>query len=94
MHGAPLKLKKAVYEARRAENMLKHVKSISMKQFNDKPVSAQERDAYASEAYKEAIFEDARAGAELAVIKAEIDAAKMTIDLYRTESATERASYS
>ncbi len=73
--------------------MLKHIKALEMKRHNGLALSAQEREAYGSDAYKEAINEDARAGAALAVIRAKMDAAKMTIEVWRTESATERASY-
>ena len=64
-----------------------------MKRFNSLPLSAQEREAYSSDAYKQAVEADAVAGANLAVIRAKLDAAKTTIEVWRTESATERASY-
>ena len=86
-------MRKAVYEARKTECMLKHIKSLEMKRHNAMALSAQEREAYASDAYKQALEADAIAGAELAVIKARLDAAKITIEVWRTESATERASY-
>ncbi len=83
----------AVYESRKAESMLKHIKAIEMKRFNQLPVSAQEREAYSSDAFKLAIENDAKASADLAILKAKLDAAKTLIDVWRTESATERASY-
>ncbi len=73
--------------------MLKHVKALEMKRHNEKPIGAQEREAIASNAYLAALEADANAAANLAFHKARIDAAKMTIEIWRTESATERASY-
>ncbi len=73
--------------------MLKHVKAIEMKRHNDLATNAQEREALASDAYREALEADANAAANLAFYKARIEAAKMTIEVWRTESATERASY-
>lgn len=93
IQAAPRALAKATHEARRAEGMLKHFKALEMKRHNEKSAAVQEREAYASEAYKQALEADARAAANLALQRAEFDAAKMVIELYRTQSATERASY-
>jgi hypothetical protein len=93
LHSAPQALHGAVYRARKAESMLKHIKSLEMKRFNQLAVSGQEREAYASDAYKAALEEDAQAAAELTVLRSKIDAAKTVVDVWRTESATERASY-
>jgi len=93
LHSAPQDLRALLYEARKAENMLKHVKALEMKRFNQLPLSAQERDAYSSDAYKQAIERDAVASADLFVLKAKLEAAKITIDVWRTEKATERASF-
>ena len=93
IHSVPQALHKAVYEARKAENMLKHVKAIEMKRFNGLPINAAEKEAYASDGYKQAIEQDAKAGADLMVIRAKLEAAKLAIDVWRTESATERASF-
>lgn len=93
LHTAPQALQAAVYEARKAENMLKHIKAIEMKRHNGLSITAAEREAYASEPYKLAIDQDAKAGAELIVIRARIEAAKTAIEVWRTESATERASF-
>jgi len=93
LHEAPQHLSVAVYDARKAENMLKAVKSLEMKRHNSLSAAGQEREAYASPAYKEAVEQDAIAGAALIALKARIGAAQTTIDVWRTESATERASY-
>lgn len=88
----PPELQNAVYEARKAENLLRHIKALEMKKHSG-AIGAQEREAYASEAYRIAIHEDAKATGALAILKARIEAAKMAIEIWRTESATERASY-
>lgn len=93
LHTLPPKVHSAVYESRKAESMLKYTKALLMKRFNQLPVSAQEREAYASDEFKAAIEVDAKAAADLALLKARLDAAKAAIDIWRTESATERASY-
>lgn len=93
LHSAPQLLQSAVYEARKAESMLKHIKAIEMKRFNQLPVSGQEREAYASENYKIALELDAKATSDLVILRAKIDSAKTVIDVWRTESATERASF-
>lgn len=93
LHTLPPKMHSAVYESRKAESMLKHTKALLMKRFNQLPVAAQEREAYASEEFKAAVEADAKAAADLAILKARIDAAKAVIEIWRTESATERASY-
>lgn len=93
LHSAPQALQEAVYEARRAENMLRHIKALEMKRVNGLALNAQEREAYGSDAYKTAIENDAKAGAKLIVLRAKLDAAKITIEVWRTESATERASF-
>lgn len=93
LNSAPQLLHNATYEARKSEGMLKAVKALEMKRFNGLALSGQEREAYASDAYKRALEADAMAGAALIALKAQLDAARITIDIWRTESATERASY-
>lgn len=93
LHEAPQLLNTAVYDARKAESMLKTIKALEMKRFNQLALAAQEREALASTAYKEAVEQDAIAGAALIGLKAKIAAAQTTIDVWRTESATERASF-
>lgn len=93
LHEAPQRLSVVTYDARKAEAMLRAVKSLEMKRFNQLPIAGQEREAYASDAYKNAIDQDASASSALISLRASIDAAKITIDIWRTESATERASY-
>ncbi len=52
-----------------AEGNLKRVKAQVMKTFSDLPITAQEREAYASEAYAAAMEEEAKAAAALEEIK-------------------------
>lgn len=71
--------------------MLKHTKALEMKKHNQLPLGGQEREAYASQAYLAALEADAEAAGALAEALARVDAAKITIEIWRTESATERA---
>ena len=48
-----------------AEGNLMHVKAQVMKTFSELPITAQEREAYASEAYAAAMEEEAKAAAAL-----------------------------
>lgn len=80
----------ATERAVKAERMLKHVKAIQMKMRNEQALGAQEREAYASEAYKEALLEEATAAGELAKMKALREAADMTIRIWQSENANQR----
>ncbi len=91
MHDAPARLGSAKHRAIRAERMLKHTKALTMKLHNALPISAQEREAYASEAYLKALNEDAAAAAALAEIQAHVEAARMVVDIWRTEESSARA---
>lgn len=82
-------LGEATARAVSAEHLRKHIWALEMKKHNG-PVSAQEREAYASEAYKAAVDEEAIAAAELIVIKAKRDAAKMRIETWRSQQANAR----
>jgi len=73
-----------------AQGNLKRVKAQVMKTFGDLPVTAQEREAYASEAYAAAMEEEAKAAAALEEIKAARAHARLTIDIWRTLEASHR----
>ncbi len=73
-----------------AEGNLKRVKAIQMKNFSDLPIGAQEREAYASEAYAAAMAEQASAAAALEEVKAARAHARLTIDIWRTLEASHR----
>lgn len=84
-------LAQATYDAVRTESMKKHVKALKMKAHNDKPVNAQEREAYASVEYLAALEAEAHAAGELAKIKSELEAARLIVDVWRTEESSARA---
>jgi hypothetical protein len=74
-----------------ANHMVKHIKALEMQKHNDMPVSAQEREAVASKAYKEACLEEAVAAGEFEKLKALREAAAMRVEAWRTEQSTLRA---
>lgn len=73
-----------------AEGRLKRVKAQVMKSFADLAVTAQEREAYASDTYAAALEEEAKAAAALEEIKAARAHARLTIDIWRTLEASHR----
>lgn len=81
----------AVERATRASNLLKHIKALEMKKRNEQALGAQEREAYASEAYKEALLEDAVAAGELAKLRAYRDADESLIRIWQSQNANMRA---
>jgi hypothetical protein len=82
---------RAVENAIRAERMLKHIKALEMKKRNESALGAQEREAYASDAYKEALLEEAVSAGELAKVRALRDAAESVIRIWQSENANMRA---
>lgn len=81
----------ATERAIRAERMLKHIKALEMKKRNEQALGAQEREAYASDAYKEALLEEAVSAGELAKVRALRDAAESVIRIWQSENANLRA---
>ena len=73
-----------------ASNMLRHIKALEMKK-HDGSAAAQEREAYASDAYKRALYEDAVAAGEYEKMKALREAAALKIQAWQTESANYRS---
>lgn len=86
---------KAIGQAKRdsvkAEHMLKHTKAIAMKLHGELPVSAQEREAYASAQYVNAIDEAAAAAGVFEEMRSMREAAALKIEVYRSSSANYRA---
>jgi hypothetical protein len=82
---------RAVENAIRSERMLKHIKALEMKKRNEQALGAQEREAYASEVYKEALLEEAVSAGELAKVRALRDAAESVIRIWQSENANMRA---
>lgn len=74
----------------RAESMLKHTKALVMKSSEASAISAQERDAYASEEYVQAIDEVFKATHDYEILKARREAAQARIEYWRTLSANQR----
>lgn len=81
----------AKFDLVRCENMLRAVKALAMKNSGQNAVSAQERDAYASEAYSNAVNELARAAADYEELRAKRDAAKARIEYWRSLNANQRS---
>ncbi len=61
-----------------------------MQKVSDLPITAQEREAYASEAYAAAMEEEARAAAALDEVKAARAHARLTVDIWRRLEASHR----
>lgn len=87
---APL-IAAAVAEQARAHNMLKHTKALAMKASGEKSAAAQEREAYASEIYVEAVDNEFEATKRAAELKAQREAASAKIEAWRSASANFRA---
>jgi hypothetical protein len=73
----------------KCEHMLKHIKALVMNN-SEGSVSAQERDAYASDRYKEAIETLREAVIADELLRAKREAALALIDAWRTEQANSR----
>jgi beta-phosphoglucomutase-like phosphatase (HAD superfamily) len=82
---------KAKAEAVRADHMLKHIKALAMKLHGEMGVSAQEREALASEQYRTAIDTAATAAGEYERLKALREAAALKIEAWRTASSNYRS---
>ena len=84
-------LGEAKAEMVRASHMLKVTKALVMKMHNEKPISAQEREAYVSKEYMAALERDAVAAGEYERLRALREAASMRIESWRTESSNYRS---
>ena len=73
-----------VEQAHNKESMVKHTHALEMKKWNEQSVGAQQREAYASQRYLEAITEDAQAAGALAELRARREAAMTTISVYQS----------
>lgn len=79
-----------------AEAMLRHVKALAMQQNKlnmdgtGAPLAAQEREAYASPQYKQAIDDYRKATMDYETLKAQREGAIAKIDAYQTMSANMR----
>jgi rhamnose utilization protein RhaD (predicted bifunctional aldolase and dehydrogenase) len=71
--------------------MREHVLALEMKRHSELPVSAQEREAKASKAYRQAIIEEAKAAGAYETMRAMREAAALKIEAWRSEQANFRA---
>ena len=74
-----------------AERMVDRTKALEMKRHSDLPVSAQEREAKASDVLHEAYKAEAIAAGEYEKLRAFQDVARAKIEAWRTLSSTFRA---
>lgn len=85
----------AIGQARRrsiyTEKMTKHIKALVMKMHLSLPVSGQEREAYASDEYLNAIAEEADAAAEFEKLRSLREAAALKIEVWRSINANYRS---
>ena len=75
----------------RCENMLRITKSLCMKASGQNAVSAQEREAYASDKYLDAVDQLFQATLDAEKIKALREAAKMKIEYWRSYNSNHKA---
>jgi hypothetical protein len=87
---SPHKKAKAAENLSLAESNMKRVKALVMGKFRHLPVSAQEREAYASVEYVKATIELAETIANYELIKAEVDADRALLEGWRTAESTAR----
>ena len=73
-----------------SSNSLRRVKAIAMKHSHENAIGSQEREAYASDQYKEALKNELKAHIEYEKLRAAREAAVVKVDLYRTISARQR----
>ena len=74
-----------------AEGQLKRIKALEMRKHDRLPLAAQEREAHASKAYRNAVANYAKAMADLEDIKAARAHARLTIDIWKTLEASHRS---
>lgn len=75
----------------RTENMLRVIKALAMKASGEKSAAAQEREAYASEEYQNAIaenFEATKAAVKLRTLR---KAAEIKVDFWRSWNSNHKA---
>lgn len=75
----------------KCERMVKHIKALEMKKHSELPVSAQDREATASQKYLEASLAEAVAAGEYEKMRALREAAALKIEVWRSASANFRA---
>lgn len=78
-------------EAGRADDMLRIVKALVMAQSDERSAAAQEREAYASSQYREAVETKFEAVKAAETLRAKREAAIQTIEAWRSMNANQRA---
>lgn len=81
---------KAKAERVQLQEFRKSLKSLMMSKHLDKPLGAQEREAYSADEYQQLLKGLAAAVEKEAQLEWQLEAAKMRIDIWRTRSANER----
>lgn len=86
---------KEIGEAKRqaiiTERMVRHIRALEMKKYSELPVSAQEREALASDRYKQACYDEAVAAGKFEEMRALREAAQLKIEAWRSEQANYRS---
>jgi len=85
----PSKMAPALGEKLKSEHMLKVTKALEMKK-HEGSVASQEREAYSSVEYRMAIQNVVNATIEYEKARAEVEADKTVIDMWRTQQANQR----
>ncbi len=75
----------------RSENMLRVVKALAMRHSNQNSAAAQEREAYASQQYQDAVNELADVAGVYEKLRSLREAAKMQIEYWRSLNANQRS---
>lgn len=78
--------------ARLSESLLKHTEAVEMKKHPGLSAAGQTREARASDAYYEALNQDATDYAKLIAYKGRRDAAAHVIEMWRSQNANMRSS--
>jgi hypothetical protein len=78
-------------ELEKAKHMLKHIKALVMSQHANLAVGAQEREAYASDKYRDQVFKIGEATQRYELLAAQREAAATKITTWQTMNANWRA---
>lgn len=81
---------KAKAERIQLQEFRKSLKSLIMAKHLDKPLGAQEREAYAADEYQQLLKGLAEAVENEAKLEWQLEAAKLRIEIWRTKSANDR----
>lgn len=81
---------KAKAERIQLQEFRKSMKSLIMAKHLDKPLGAQEREAYAADEYQQLLKGLAVAVEKEAHLEWQLEAAKMRVEIWRTKSANDR----